>query len=689
MKSRWNEQEAAKFAADDLAMRVYTSRLLGADEALVMHGGGNTSVKSVAHDFFGRAVDVLYVKGSGWNLATIEKAGFPALRLEETKRLAELDALSDTDMARQLRGFLMDQASPAPSVEAILHAIVPFKFVDHTHTDAVVTLSNNPQGETIIQELYADCLVLPYVMPGFILSKQVFDALQQCSVEKLKGIILMHHGVFTFSDDAKEAYENMIELVDRADQHIAAHADSAIHPAGTAPDLTAGAKADLRQLARIRQTVSAARGKAQLACLNSTVAAKAFADRADVAVIATRGPITPDHVIRTKRTPLILGSPSTKPKSKTETETETRSKIRTRTRAEPSYNTQISAFVDDYRQYFAAHDDGDLTMLDPAPRWAVWKNVGTLSFGSTIKECDIVTDITRHTAWAIQTGESLGGWQALPAKDIFELEYWILEQAKLKKPAGPAKPHLGKIAIVTGAAGGIGKATAEQLHADGAVVVGLDINPKITQTLKSTGLSGRVCDLTDEAAVTSQIESVVAQYGGLDIVVLNAGIFQSGETIDELGDAWNQTIEINLTATQRFLKQAIPYLKFGVDATAIIIGSRNFSAPGAGAAAYSVSKAGVTQLARVAALELAKDKVRVNVIHPDAVFDTELWTDEALQSSAKRYNMTVEQYKTKNLLGREIRSADVAKLTSAVASDLFIATTGAQIPIDGGSDRVI
>ena len=315
--------------------------------------------------------------------------------------------------------------------------------------------------------------------------------------------------------------------------------------------------------------------------------------------------------------------------------------------------------------------------------------MGTLSFGSTIKECDIVTDITRHTAWAIQTGESLGGWQALPAKDIFELEYWILEQAKLKKPAGPAKPHLGKIAIVTGAAGGIGKATAEQLHADGAVVVGLDINPKITQTFDAGGLSGRVCDLTDETAITAQIESVVAKYGGLDIVVLNAGIFQSGETIDELGDGWDRTIQINLTATQRFLKQAIPYLKLGVDATAIIIGSRNFSAPGPGAAAYSVSKAGVTQLARVAALELAKDKVRVNVIHPDAVFDTELWTDEALQSSAKRYNMTVEQYKTKNLLGREIRSADVAKLTSAVASDLFIATTGAQIPIDGGSDRVI
>jgi len=253
----------------------------------------------------------------------------------------------------------------------------------------------------------------------------------------------------------------------------------------------------------------------------------------------------------------------------------------------------------------------------------------------------------------------------------------------------PLRPHLGKIAIVTGAAGGIGRATAERLHADGAVVVGIDINPAITENLNVPGLSGVVCDITDDAAFEKAIDNVVAENGGLDIIVANAGIFKSGEYIEELGDTWDLHIKINLTATQRFLKFSIPYLKAGINSSIIIMGSRNYAAPGLGAAAYSVSKAGVTQLARVAALELAPHGVRVNTLHPDAVFDTELWTQEALEKSAARYGMSVQEYKTKNLLHTEIKSTDIAQLVSTVAGPAFKATTGAQIPIDGVNDRVI
>lgn len=665
MKSLWNEQEASACAGDDLAMRVYTSRLLGADENLVMHGGGNTSVKSTTTDFFGREVDVLYVKGSGWDLGSIEKPGFAPLRLNETQLLAERETLSDPDMATQLRALMLDQSAPSPSVEAILHAIMPFKYVDHTHTDAVVTLTNNPAGEDIIRELYPDCLVLPYIMPGFILSKQVYDALQQHDIAQYKGIILMHHGVFTYDDDARTAYENMIELVDRADAYISRHADPQIQPAGSAPDLLDGKPSDLLHLAKIRKAVSKVRGSAQIAVLNSTPAAAVFAGREDVATISDRGPITPDHVIRTKRTAAIC-------------------------HAESSDDIpEIQAFADDYQSYFEQYNDGTLTMLDPAPRWAVWKDNGTIAFGSNLKECEIITDITRHTAWTIQTGESLGGWQALPAQDIFDLEYWILEQAKLKKPAGQVKPHLGKIALVTGAAGGIGHATALQLHADGAVVVGLDINPSVSTALNAPGLTGIQCDLTDEAALLKAIQQIISLYGGLDIVVANAGIFQSGELIDQLGDSWDRHIDINLSATQRLFKHTIPYLKLGIEASIIVIGSRNVTAPGAGASAYSVSKAGLTQLARVAALELAPHGVRVNTLHPDAVFDTDLWTDEALEKSAARYGLSVQEYKTKNLLSTEITSGGVAGLVSTLASPTFSATTGAQIPVDGGNDRVI
>lgn len=250
--------------------------------------------------------------------------------------------------------------------------------------------------------------------------------------------------------------------------------------------------------------------------------------------------------------------------------------------------------------------------------------------------------------------------------------------------------HANKIAIVTGAAGGIGLATAKRLRNDGATVVGLDINPAVIENLTGERLSGAVCDITDDAALKAAVDKVIADNGGLDIIVANAGIFKSGEYIDATDDSWDLHLRINLTATQRFLKFSIPALKESdKQAAIVIIGSRNFSAPGPGASAYSVTKAGVTQLARVAALELAPFGVRVNIIHPDAVFDTEIWTDEALEKSAKRYGMTVEEYKTKNLLRAEITSPGVAAMVSQVAGPVFYATTGAQIPIDGGNDRVI
>lgn len=658
MKSLWSDDTAAAFANDDLAMRVYTSRLLGANDDLVMHGGGNTSVKAVAQDFFGNELDVLYVKGSGWDLKTIEKAGFPAIRLKETQMLADLESLSDPDMTQQLRALMLDPSAPSPSVEAILHAILPAKFIDHTHTDAIVTLSNNPQGDAILAQVFPDCLVLPYVMPGFILSQQVNKAIKRHNPEHYKGIILMHHGVFTYHDDAKVAYENMIELVSRAQEYIAAQGETKLH--------TAQHPVDLLNLARIRKAVSVARDCAQLAVLDQTPDAQGFSSLANVADIATRGPITPDHVIRTKRVPVII-------------------------EANPRQGVpEVEQFVADYRSYFEAHQNSGLQILDPAPRVGIWRNAGSIAFGSNTKECKIISDIARHTRSAIQVGESIGGWKALPEKDIFELEYWVLEQAKLGKSTGAGKPHQGKIAMVTGAGSGIGRATCEALWSDGAVVVGLDIKPDVVDHLNRDGMLGVICDVTDSKSVAAAVAQVISRYGGLDIAVCNAGIFKSGERIENHTEqTWDQTMAINLTATQRFMTATIPYLKLGINPSIIVVGSRNFAAPGPGASAYSVSKAGITQLARVAALELAADGVRVNVVHPDAVFDTAVWTEDALARSASRYSMSVEEYKTKNLLGRSICSLDVARVVSTLASDIFHATTGAQIPVDGGNDRVI
>lgn len=658
MKSLWNDTEAAKYRSDELALRVYTSRLLGSEEDLVMHGGGNTSVKGSTTDFFGNEIDVLYVKGSGWDLKTIEKPGFPAIRLRETKQLAERDTLSDTDMTKQLRALMLDPGAPSPSVEAILHAILPQKFVDHTHTDAIVTLTNNPDGRRIMEEVFPDCLILPYVMPGFILSKQVNDALKAVDIADYKGMILMHHGVFTFSDDAQEAYEAMIELVSRAEEYIARN--------GTSNHPCTQKEIDLLTLARIRRAVSKERGSAQLAMLDSSPDAQGYASLTNIAEVACRGPITPDHVIRTKRTPAIIAE-------------------------QPAEGVpEIAEYAEAYRQYYEEHATPELQILDQAPRMAIWKNCGAVAFGNTLKECNIISDIARHTRWAVQTGESLGGWEALPEKDIFELEYWVLEQAKLGKSSGEAKPHVGKIALVSGANSGIGLATCEALQKDGATVVGMDISPEVEQTLKDRGMMGMVVDVTATDQVTAALEKVVSVYGGLDILVCNAGIFKAGELLESHTEStWDQSLAVNLTSTQRLISAAIAYLKLGIEPSILIVGSRNYTAPGPGAAAYSVSKAGITQLARVAALELAKDGVRVNVVHPDAVFDTALWDEETLATSAARYNMSVADYKARNLLGQEILSSDVGHLLSVMASSVFRATTGAQIPIDGGNDRVI
>lgn len=660
MKSLWNDADAAK-CNDDLDLRVYSSRLLGADESLVMHGGGNTSVKSVVRDFFGDEVEALLVKGSGWDLGTIERPGFTALRLAETQRLATLDELSDLDMTRELTRQKLDPGAPSPSVEAILHAVLPAKFVDHTHTDAVVTLTNTPNGEALTRELYADCLVLPYVMPGFILSKQVADAIASEDLSRYAGIILLHHGVFTWGEDARGSYERMIELVDRAERFLAERG-RVVHAGGEA-------ELDLDGLARIRKAVSSARGRAQLAVIDRSGDAVGYASRDDVAVIATRGPITPDHVIRTKRVPVVLAE---SPKEGV---------------------PEVEAYTQAYRAYFEANHFEGLTMLDQAPRAGVWRNRGTLAFGNTLKECAIIADIARHTRWAIQTAESLdgsnAGWAALSPKEIFDLEYWSLEQAKLKK-AAPPSVHTGKVAVVTGAMQGIGRAICEQLKADGAVVVGLDIDGAIEKSFDAAGMLGRVCDVTDEQSVRQSLEAAVERFGGIDIAVSNAGVFRPGERVADMTDeAWDTTLRVNLTGAQRFLKHASRFLVHGVDATAIVVGSRNVAAPGPGAGAYSASKAGLTQLARVLALELAPQGVRVNTVHPDAVFDTALWTEDTLKTSAKRYGLTVEEYKTRNLMKREITSADVGRLVSAMAGPAFALTTGAQIPIDGGNDRVI
>ena len=657
MKSLWNDEEAAGYPGD-LGQRVYTSRLLGRDKSLVLHGGGNTSVKIREKNLLGDEVDILYVKGSGWDLETIEAPGFSPVHLDHLIRLADLPQLSDLDMVNELRAHMTLASAPTPSVEAILHATLPFKYVDHTHADAIVTITNTAKGLERIKEIYGDdVVIIPYIMPGFDLARDCAARFADEAGPNTLGMVLMNHGIFSFGDNARESYERMIALVDRAEEYIKHNKAWQIAYQPKAADT------DSRrlQIARLRQAASKEAGFPMVMSRHIDERSMNFVARPDLAKIATQGPATPDHVIRTKQLPLI--------------------------------GTDTATYAHQYHAYFAKHaphSKVERTMLDPAPRLALDPELGLCTMGRTAKDADIVYDIYQHTMDIILRAEALGGWQALPSSDIFEMEYWDLEQAKLKKGGKPPM-FTGEVALVTGAASGIGKACCESLMAQGAAVVGLDLSPSIKETFKSQSFLGIQCDITDEAALEQAVEGAVTHFGGIDMLILNAGMFPGGCQIADLPtDQWRKVFSVNLDANLTLMQLVHPLFQCSPNGgRVVVIGSRNVPAPGPGAAAYSASKAALTQLSRIAALEWGSEGIRINLLHPDAVFDTGIWSEEVLTSRAKHYSMTVENYKTRNVLKTEVASSDVANLAAAMCGPLFACTTGAQVPIDGGNDRVI
>ena len=653
MKSLWDSKEAKQYKSD-LDLRVYTSRLLGKDPSLVLHGGGNTSVKSSITNLFGEKENILYVKGSGWDLATIEAAGFAPVKMDMLLKMAKLKTLSDIDMVRYQRMAMIDPSAPNPSVEAILHAIIPFKFVDHTHTDAVVTITNTKNAEDKIKQIYGDkVLVIPYIMPGFVLAKLIYEMTKKVNWSKLEGLVLMNHGLFTFNDDAKKSYEKTIELVTLAEDYLK-KLNTTIKIKKQKSNIST------LQLAKIRKEISTLKGYPTISILNSSNEAIYFSKQ-DINKISQKGPLTPDHVIRTKRTPSII---------------------------DKDYKKDLNSYIKNYKKYFNENVK-DETMLNPAPNFAILKDEGALSFGKDAKEANIIKDINDHTFEAILKAQKLGGYKALSAKNIFEVEYWSLEQAKLSK-SGTKPEFSGKVAIVTGAASGIGLAIAKMLNQKGCAVVALDINKDITNIFSSQSAKGFVADLTKDNDIKNAIDFTVKNFGGVDIIVSNAGIFTPSQTLENLtDDNWQKSMNINLTSHQKLIKYTAPFLKLGINPTLIMVASKNFPAPGIGAAAYSIAKAGQTQLARIAALELGEYGVRVNTLHPHAVFDTAIWTDEVLKNRAKAYNMSVKEYKTNNVLKTEIKSTDVAQLVCAMAGKPFAKTTGSQVAIDGGSNRII
>jgi rhamnose utilization protein RhaD (predicted bifunctional aldolase and dehydrogenase)/NAD(P)-dependent dehydrogenase (short-subunit alcohol dehydrogenase family) len=654
MKNLWHDQEATQYQGE-LGLRVYTSRLLGRDPSLVLHGGGNTSVKITETNIVGETEDLLYVKGSGWDLATIEEAGFAPVRMKHLLKLAQLETLSDPQMVNELKTQMTIASAPSPSVETILHATLPYKYVDHTHADAVVTITNTPQGLSRIKEIYGDLVVIiPYVMPGFDLARVCTQKFAQEATDQTIGMVLMNHGIFSFGNTAQESYDHMIELVRMAQNYLLEH-----NAIGVNLDQAIIQEKNLTHpLAKLRSQLSKVAKFPVILSTHINNKTLNFTNRDDLHIISQQGPATPDHVIRTKRLPMI--------------------------------GDQLNSYVKAYQEYFNQYAKNNQVILDPIPRVILNPEWGMATVGKTAKDAQIVADIYDHTIDIIQGATKLEQYQALSASDIFNVEYWDLEQAKLKT-GGKNPPFTGEIALVTGAASGIGKACVESLFQRGAAVIGLDLNPEIETLYNRLDFCGITCDLTNTKALNEALEKGIRRFGGIDILILNAGIFPKGAHIQDLDLAtWHKVMTVNLDANLILMKEVHPFLKIAPKGgRVVVIGSKNVPAPGKGAAAYSASKAALNQLMRVAALEWGSDHIRINTVHPNGVFDTGIWTDEILENRAKSYGLTVTEYKQNNILKVEITSQSVAELVVEMCGDLFQNTTAAQIPIDGGNERVI
>ena len=676
MKSRWSDKAArvaVKKYADqnigkDLALRVYTTQLLGNDVRLVLHGGGNTSVKTQMQDTAGDTVDVLCVKGSGWDMGDIEPPGLPAVRLDAIRKLRKLKKLSDEDMVNAQRGALLDSGSPNPSVETLLHAFLPHKFVDHTHSDAILSITDQPDGDRICRELYGDRVALvPYIMPGF-------DLAQSCARiwernPDVEGLILLKHGIFTFGDTARIAYERMIDLVTVAEKRLAQTKVAK----SFSPVRTPKALASVEDIAPILRGLvadpTADDWRRMVMDFRDSKQALSYVNGKDVSTYATVGPVTPDHVIRTKPKPLILPAPR---------ENDLLGFAEAAAKAVDAYETN-------YRRYFERNNKKlktPKTALDPLPRVILVQGLGLFGLGKSAKDAGIAADLAETTARVVADAERLGHYKCIPEKDIFDLEYWSLEQAKLGKAAEKALAR--HVVAVTGGGSGIGRATAEAFAHLGAEVAVLDRDLDAARRVAgSIGGLAVQCDVTRPTSVERAFAQVVRAFGGLDILVSNAGAAWQGRIGEVDEQILRDSFELNFWGHQRCAQAAVAIMKAqGTGGALLFNTSKQAVNPGPDFGPYGLPKASTLFLSRQYALDHGGDGIRSNAVNADRI-RSGLLTDDMISKRSTARGLSEADYMAGNLLGREVTADDVAQAFIDLA--LARKTTGAVLTVDGGN----
>jgi len=680
MQSLWSdlaaeamvERYAAAGVGRDLALRVYTSRLLGGDPKLVLHGGGNTSVKALARDLLDDEVEVLCVKGSGWDMAAIEPAGLPAVRLAPLRKLRARDALSDEDMVRIQRANLLDPGAPNPSVETLLHAFLPHKYIDHTHSTAVLSLADQPDAIERCQDLYDGRLgLVPYIMPGFLLAKAAAEIYE--SAPGVEGLILVKHGIFTFGETARDAYERMIEMVSLAEDRLA-RGPRQVFAAASLPDPIAPVAAVapiLRGACAIPDPAVTGAYRRFILDFRTGPAILDYVNGAELGRYGRAGVATPDHTIRTKNYPLIVPPPDAGALDG----------------FAEAVRAAVERFVAEYHAYFARHNAGRAVPkreLDPMPRVILVPGLGLFGLGRSAKDAAIAADLAEATVATVTDAERVGRFESLSEAELFEMEYWSLEQAKLGKEV--EKPLAGQIAVVTGGAGTIGLATALAMSRAGAEVAILD-RPgagaeAAAQKLGGAAL-GLACDVTDAAQVQATFDRVAARFGGVDIVVSNAGAAWQGR-IGEVADAeLRRSFELNFFAHQSVAQNAVRIMRAQATGGCLLFNvSKQAVNPGPNFGPYGLPKAATLALVRQYALDYGGEGIRANAVNADRVRGG-LLTPEMIAERARARRVSEADYMAGNLLGREVTAEDVAQafLHHAVA----LKTTADVTTVDGGN----
>jgi len=658
MKNRYSETQSRIISnrakknkiSIDLVLCSYVSNLLGTELSLVAHGGGNTSVKSLS--------DILYIKGSGYDLETIKPADFSALNLLDLKNLLDNDILSDEQMVKKLKSAKIDPDAPNPSVETLLHAFLPNKFIMHTHSNAVLALTNQTDGAARCRSLFGPQVqVLPYIMSGFSLAKKA-DAIHKKTFDMF-GLVIMKHGLFTFGETAREAYEHTIRLVTLAEVALSKKRKKVFDAKKISSSLLS--------VAEVGPIIRGALGPGWLLDFRTNTLIKNFVGGQRLPRYGTAGPVTPDHVIWTKATPLVLPAPES------------------HQRFSMQAHQAVKKFEDQYINYFREQNkryDGKKIISDTKPRVIMLPGVGLFGVGRTIESARIAADLAIINVEVITNAEAIGRYKPVSQADIFDIEYWSPEVAKLGNVALPRLQ--GQIALITGAGSGIGAATAKAFAEQGATVIALDINLKsLAMIVNEVGGLGLACDVTNPKDVRRSFDVACKTYGGIDIVVSNAGAAWRGEigTVDE--KIIRKSFELNFYAHQSIAQNAVRVMRaqnFG--GRLLFNTSKQAINPGADFGPYGLPKAATLFLMRQYAVDHGKDGITSNAVNADRI-RSGLLTGTMISDRSRARNVSEADYMTGNLLGKEVTAEDVAKAFVDLA--LSPKTTAAVITVDGGN----